>query len=94
MYMQVFPELSVNAWRVLIGVVERGGTASEVAARSNLSLSRVSEAVDALEKAGVIRDRSRRKRLVADASLKTVVRDLLTHCSEESLVRGLEKKKR
>ncbi|MDO8553342.1 MAG: hypothetical protein Q7S22_00915 [Candidatus Micrarchaeota archaeon] len=91
--MLIFPELSKNAWVLLIAIAENPSTAAKISKENNLRLNRISEALNELEKFKIIKSRGRRKQLILDSSIRGVLKELLVHYPKESLAELLEGKK-
>ena len=91
--MKVFPELSKNAWRILLYLSYTSGTAAQIARESNLRLNRISESLDQLEEFKIIRGRGRKQQLSLDLTMKASLSKLLVSSSKEDLTESLEGKK-
>lgn len=91
--MKVIPELSKNAWKVIITIVTGPKLASEISKLTNLPLSRISESLNQVEKTGIIKQRTRRKQLELDAPFAEILQKFLTIYSKEHLIDCFERKK-
>lgn len=91
--MKVFPELSKNAWVVLLTLAEQPCRASEIAKKTGLRLNRISETLNDLEKCNIIMARKRKSILTLDSQLKNALKRLLAEYNKEGLVDSFQGKK-
>jgi hypothetical protein len=91
--MKVFPELSKNAWIVLLALAEQPCQASQIAKKTGLKLNRISEALDQLEECSIIKERKRKSTLILDSQLKNTLKQLSAEYNKERLVDSFEGKK-
>lgn len=91
--MKIFPELSKNAWIILLTLSYNSGTAAQIARESSLRLNRISEALDKLEEFKIIKDRGRKQQLSLDSTMKITLSKLLVGNSRDNLAESLEGKR-
>ncbi len=91
--MKVFPELSKNAWIILLTLAEAPCQASEISKKTSLGLNRISEALKALEQCNILPTRKRRAVIILDSQLKNILKQFLAQYSKEQLVGCFEGKK-
>ena len=91
--MKIFPELSKNAWIILLTLGYTSGTAAHIARESNLRLNRISEALNQLEEFKIIKNRGRKQQLLLDSTMKVALNKLLVGSSKENIAEVLGGKK-
>jgi DNA-binding transcriptional ArsR family regulator len=90
--MNIFPEISKNGWKLILALVARSATASEIVKITGMSKSRVSEALRELKGYGITRPPRRKKPISIDTSLRNALQYLLAKYPEKQLVELLAAK--
>lgn len=84
--MKVFPELTKNAWKVLISLSKDDAAPSELSRSTGMPLSKISISVKHLVDANVLKQRKGYEKIVTGRTLKSAIKNFVDRYGEDRLV--------